>query len=51
MAGTYTLSLTVQQTGTVTYTFATNRTADCGPRDTCQDIQRFNGTHPPRVSP
>jgi hypothetical protein len=38
-------------TGTVTYTFATNRTADCGTRDTCKDVQRFNGTRPPRVSP
>jgi hypothetical protein len=34
-------------TGTVTYTFATNKTADCGTRDTCQDIQAFNGTRPP----
>jgi len=30
-------------TGTVTYTFATNKT-DCGTRDTCQDTQVFNGT-------
>ncbi len=34
-------------TGTVTYSFATNRTADCGFRDTCQDTQAFNGTRPP----
>jgi hypothetical protein len=36
-------------TGTVTYTFATNKT-DCGTRDTCQDTQVFNGTRPPTVS-
>ncbi len=36
-------------TGTVTYTFATNRTADCGVRDTCKDVQRFNGTRPPQI--
>jgi len=35
--------------GTVTYTFATNQTADCGTKDTCQDIQAFNGTRPPSV--
>jgi hypothetical protein len=34
-------------TGSVTYTYATNQNADCGTRDTCQDIQRFNGTRPP----
>ena len=38
-------------TGTVTYTFATNCTADCGIRDTCQDVQVFNGTRPPSVGP
>jgi hypothetical protein len=37
-------------TGSVTYSFATNKTADCGIRDTCQDIQVFNGTRPPTVS-
>ncbi len=37
--------------GTVTYTYATNKTADCGTRDTCQDIQDFNGTRPPTVGP
>jgi hypothetical protein len=37
-------------TGTVTYTFATNKTADCGVRDTCQDVQAFNGTRPPSVA-
>jgi hypothetical protein len=36
-------------TGSVTYSFATNKTADCGIRDTCQDIQKFNGTRPPKV--
>jgi hypothetical protein len=35
--------------GTVTYTFATNQTPDCGTRDTCQDVQDFNGTRPPSV--
>jgi hypothetical protein len=38
-------------TGSVTYTFATNKTADCGTQDTCKDIQAFNGTRPPSVSP
>ena len=37
-------------TGSVTYTYATNKTADCGTRDSCQDIQVFNGTRPPTVS-
>jgi hypothetical protein len=37
-------------TGSVTYTFATNRMPDCGTRNTCQDIQVFNGTRPPTVS-
>jgi len=36
-------------TGTVTYSYATNGTADCGSRDTCKDIQKFNGTRPPRL--
>jgi len=36
-------------TGSVTYTFATNKTADCGTRDTCKDIQVFNGTRPPSI--
>jgi hypothetical protein len=36
-------------TGTITYSFATNRTADCGAKDTCQDVQAFNGTRPPKV--
>jgi hypothetical protein len=35
----------------VTYRFVTNKTADCGTRDTCQDVQIFNGTRPPKVSP
>jgi hypothetical protein len=38
-------------TGSVTYRFVTNKTADCGTRDTCQDVQIFNGTRPPKVSP
>jgi hypothetical protein len=38
-------------TGSVTYTYATNKTADCGIRDTCQDVQLINGTGPPTVSP
>ncbi len=37
-------------TGTVTYTFASNKTADCGFRDTCQDMQLFTGARPPAVS-
>ena len=36
-------------TGSVTYTFATNKTADCGTRDTCKDVQVFNGTRPPSI--
>jgi len=36
-------------TGSVTYTFLTNKTADCGTRDTCSDIQVFNGTRPPTI--
>jgi hypothetical protein len=36
-------------TGTLTYTFATNKTADCGTRDTCKDVQIFNGTRPPKL--
>ncbi len=35
--------------GTVTYTYATNKTADCGSKSTCQDIQAMNGTRPPSV--
>jgi hypothetical protein len=35
--------------GSVTYTYATNKTADCGAKDTCQDIQAMNGTRPPSV--
>ncbi len=35
-------------TGSVTYTYATNKTADCGIRDACQDMQLFNGTRPPK---
>ena len=35
--------------GTVTYTYATNKTADCGGKDACQDIQAMNGTRPPSV--
>lgn len=38
-------------TGSVSYGFATNKTADCGTRDTCQDVQIFNGTRPPKVGP
>ena len=38
-------------TGSVTYTFATNKTADCGIRDTCQDVQLVNGTRPPTANP
>ncbi|MBN2575442.1 MAG: hypothetical protein JXP73_12835 [Deltaproteobacteria bacterium] len=37
--------------GSVTYTYATNRTADCGSLDTCQDIQLLNGVRPPTVGP
>jgi hypothetical protein len=37
-------------TGSVTYTYATNKTADCGTRDSCQDVQLLNGTRPPTVS-
>jgi len=37
--------------GSVTYRYVTNKTADCGTRDTCQDVQIFNGTRPPKVSP
>ena len=36
--------------GSVTYTYATNKAADCGTLDTCQDIQQFNGARPPSVS-
>jgi hypothetical protein len=35
--------------GTVTYTYATNRTADCGSLSACEDVQAFNGTRPPKV--
>jgi hypothetical protein len=35
--------------GTVTYTYATNKTADCGAMDTCKDVQAMNGTRPPSV--
>jgi len=35
--------------GKVTYTYVTNKTADCGFRDTCQDVQILNGTRPPSV--
>jgi hypothetical protein len=35
--------------GTVTYSYATNRTADCGSLSTCQDVQLLNGVRPPRV--
>ena len=35
--------------GSVTYTFATNKTADCGTRNTCRDVQVFNGTRPPKL--
>jgi hypothetical protein len=38
-------------TGSVTYTYATNKTPDCGTRDTCQDVQLLNGTRPPTVNP
>ena len=38
-------------TGSVTYSYVTNKTADCGTRDTCQDVQIFNGTRPPKVGP
>jgi hypothetical protein len=38
-------------TGNVYYSFSTNKAADCGTRDTCQDIQKFNGTRPPTVGP
>ena len=38
-------------TGSVTYRFVTNMTADCGTRNTCQDVQIFNGTRPPKVGP
>lgn len=37
--------------GSVIYTFSTDKTADCGTRDTCRDIQAFNGTRPPTVGP
>jgi len=36
-------------TGSVTYTYATNKNADCGTRDTCQDIQRFTAPAPPEL--
>jgi hypothetical protein len=38
-------------TGSVTYTFATNKASDCGIRDTCQDVQLLNGTRPPTANP
>jgi hypothetical protein len=38
-------------TGSVTYTYATNKNPDCGTRDTCQDVQVLNGARPPTVSP
>ena len=37
-------------TGSVTYTYATNKTPDCGTRDTCEDIQLLTGARPPTVS-
>jgi hypothetical protein len=37
--------------GTLTYTYATNKAADCGTLSTCQDVQLMNGTRPPTVSP
>jgi hypothetical protein len=37
-------------TGRVTYTYATNKTSECGTRDSCQDVQLLNGTRPPTVS-
>jgi len=36
--------------GSVTYTYATNNAPDCGTRETCQDIQLFDGARPPTVS-
>lgn len=35
--------------GSVVYTYATNKTADCGSKATCQDIQLMNGTRPPTI--
>ena len=36
-------------TGSVTYTYATNQTADCDGKNSCKDVQAFNGTRPPKV--
>jgi hypothetical protein len=35
--------------GKVTYTYVTNKTADCGALTTCQDEQLLNGTRPPKL--
>jgi hypothetical protein len=35
--------------GKIIYTYATNKTTDCGTRDTCQDIQLFSGSRPPKT--
>jgi hypothetical protein len=35
--------------GKVVYTYVTNKTADCGARDTCQDIELFSGSRPPKT--
>jgi hypothetical protein len=34
-------------TGTIRYTYATNKTPDCGYRTGCETRQSFNGTRPP----
>jgi hypothetical protein len=34
--------------GTLTYSFATDHAADCGFRETCKSVQKFNGTRPPK---
>jgi hypothetical protein len=33
--------------GTMTYTYVTNKAADCGIKDTCQDVALFNASRPP----
>jgi uncharacterized transporter YbjL len=34
--------------GTITYTYSTNKSPDCGFRDTCATIQDFSGSRPPQ---
>jgi hypothetical protein len=33
--------------GTMTYTYVTNKAADCGIKDTCQDVALLNASRPP----